>query len=902
MNFKRFVIWIVPIILLVGFGAGELTGVFERAELGVYDMWLHLKPPVPQREEIIFVDVDDLAIARVGVWPWSREVMARALLTMREFDTGHTVFDIEYVDASPLAVDGQMLRRDIPEDFQSEFRRISGSIESLVGAVAAGQIPPQDAVEYLADLRDITGSARDRLLDSVNRIVQNNDVLLGAGAAAHGNAWFTVNVIPDAADETPRDRIDFAIERVALRSVSGDGPLVMDALGLRPTIEAVQTGGRGAGFPNVVIDIDGVRRRIELVRRFEGHTFGQLVFAPLLNLLGDPEVEVHGDHMMLLGARRPGEAERRDIRIPLAQDGALLINWPPGSYLESFRHLSVYELIFYEQLMADLGFNLGLMAEFGYLDYHDGDRNLLAAWQYGQDLVEEALATGDPSILEELRDVRAYFLAEAEAFLSGPAEEFILEDIQFAAADPDLSADMREYVTELLEDVPAVFAGSRSVLADLRETEAVLLRELPGSFVIIGYTGTGTTDIGVNPFDNEYANTGTHGAIVNTILTGQFISDIPPWVSLVLALVFTAVFVVTSVRRSATTTLALGFGGAALVTGISAGMMVGARVFLPIVSPALTLIFSAVTQSAYKYIEVAKEKSYIRSAFNHYLSTDVINQILDDPSRLQLGGEKRVLTAMFTDVKGFSTISEALDPTDLVQLLNEYLSQMSDVVLDLRGTIDKFEGDAIISFFGAPITFDDHPVRACRAAVRMKKIEEQLNRDFLSRGLTPTPLATRIGINTGEMVVGNMGTATRMDYTIMGNAVNLAARLEGVNKQYGTWILTSELTVNETGGALAARRLDRVRVVGINEPVRLYEVVDEATEAPAETQQLIEEFHAGLDHFEERQWSDARAIFQRLNREFPDDGPAKTYTERCAKFEKEAPARAWDGVFNLTQK
>jgi adenylate cyclase len=285
----------------------------------------------------------------------------------------------------------------------------------------------------------------------------------------------------------------------------------------------------------------------------------------------------------------------------------------------------------------------------------------------------------------------------------------------------------------------------------------------------------------------------------------------------------------------------------------------------------------------------------------------VINQIMDDPSMLALGGEKRELTAMFTDVKGFSSISEVLDPTDLVQLLNEYLSAMSDVVLELRGTIDKFEGDAIISFFGAPVPFTDHPMRACTAAVRMKKIEKELNTAFLRRSLTPTPLATRIGINTGEMVVGNMGTATRMDYTIMGNAVNLAARLEGVNKQYGTWILTSQYTIEgelaeEATAALVTRQLDRVRVVGINEPVRLYEVLDIAGEAPAETTQLAAEFHSGLAHFEHRQWSDAARIFSRILEAFPEDGPGRTYAARCDTFMKEEPQKDWDGVFNLTQK
>lgn len=923
MNLKRIVFYGVPIALLIFTGIAEITGLFERPELGVYDMWLRIKPPVTQREEVLFVDVDDLAITRVGVWPWSREVLARRLITMREFGAGHTIFDIEYVDPSPVAVDGRMLRQEIPEDFDRAFAEITTSMEGLIQAIARGQIRPAEAAEFLGELSEITQGNQERLLRRVGQIVQNNDELLGRAAAAHGNAWFTVNLIPDEPDETPRERIDFARPRTALSRVGGAAPLVRDVPGFRPTIEPVLAGARGAGFPNVVIDSDGVRRRIELFRTFEGDFYGQLVIPALLDLLGNPEVEITDRRVVLRDARHPDSTDPQDITIPLAQDGTLLIHWPPGAYVDSFRHLSVYELIFYEERMADLGFNLQLMAEAGYVNYHDGDIDLLELWEYGQFLVEEALDRGEPGVLDELRPVRDYFLREMDAFLRGPAEDLLLADIQAFLQEQreTMTVDEIREVEELLDDVPAVFSATRAVLADVEASEAALLAAIPDSFIIIGYTGTGTTDIGVNPFENEYANTGTHGAVFNTIMTGQFIVDLPHWTSVVIAVFATALFLFLTVSRSATVTLATGFGGAALVTAVSAGMMVGARIFMPILPPVITLILSAVTQSGYKYIEVARERSFIRNAFNHYLSTDVINQIMDDPSMLALGGEKRELTAMFTDVKGFSSISEVLDPTDLVQLLNEYLSAMSDVVLELRGTIDKFEGDAIISFFGAPVPFTDHPLRACKAAVRMKKIEEELNKTFLSRSLTPTPLATRIGINTGEMVVGNMGTATRMDYTIMGNAVNLAARLEGVNKQYGTWILTSQYTVERRDGEgpeaavgsaagdsgvieneLVTRRLDRVRVVGINEPVRLYEILDIAGEAPAETTQLVAEFHAGLEHFEHRQWSDAGRIFSRILEAFPEDGPGRTYASRCDTFMKEEPTQDWDGVFNLTQK
>jgi adenylate cyclase len=227
---------------------------------------------------------------------------------------------------------------------------------------------------------------------------------------------------------------------------------------------------------------------------------------------------------------------------------------------------------------------------------------------------------------------------------------------------------------------------------------------------------------------------------------------------------------------------------------------------------------------------------------------------------------------------------------------------MSDVIMDLRGTIDKYEGDAIISFFGAPMEYPDHAQKALTAAIRMKKIEDQLNKQFAEGNLAPSSLLTRIGINTGDMVVGNMGTARKMDYTIMGNAVNLAARLEGVNKQYGTWILTSEYTQAEGGDAFLFRKLDRVRVVGINTPIRLFQVVDEAREAPSEVREAVEMFHAGIDAFENRDWDKARSTFTEVQRIIPDDGPSTSFLKRIDAYVETPPPDNWDGVFNLTAK
>ena len=292
----------------------------------------------------------------------------------------------------------------------------------------------------------------------------------------------------------------------------------------------------------------------------------------------------------------------------------------------------------------------------------------------------------------------------------------------------------------------------------------------------------------------------------------------------------------------------------------------------------------------------------LHKAFSTYLSEDVVEEIIADPTRLQLGGEKRHMTAMFTDIQNFTKIAEVLPPEQLVELLNHYLSAMSDVILEQKGTIDKYEGDAILAFFGAPQQLPDHALRACIAAVLMKRLETEVNKRLMEYNLCPQPLFTRIGINTGEMVVGNMGTQKKMNYTVMGNTVNLASRLEGVNKEYGTSIIVSENTINETGGKLLVRRLGWIRVVGISKPVRIYEVLELARDADPSLHKLVELFHNAVNIFESRQWENAKGAFNEVLNQFPDDAPSKLYLKNCKNYLENPPAPDWDGVFDMREK
>jgi len=306
------------------------------------------------------------------------------------------------------------------------------------------------------------------------------------------------------------------------------------------------------------------------------------------------------------------------------------------------------------------------------------------------------------------------------------------------------------------------------------------------------------------------------------------------------------------------------------------------------------------------YAMLINEENFIQNAFSRYLAPEVISEIIKDPNKLNLGGEKREMTAIFTDIQGFSAISEQLDPAHLVRLLNKYLTEMSNIIMEHLGTIDKYWGDAIIAFFGAPLFNAEHSTLACRSALAIKAAEMELNKTIVNEGLSPVPIFTRIGINTGEMVVGNMGAEKKMDYTVMGNAVNLASRIEGANKYYQTGgILISEYTRAKIGDEFLLRRIDRVRVVGINTPLRLYELLPTNSEQAAADcghSRAVEIWEKALDLYEQSKFKEALALFASLMEHYPNDNVAKVYALRCKTFIETPPPPDWDAVKNFTEK
>jgi len=345
------------------------------------------------------------------------------------------------------------------------------------------------------------------------------------------------------------------------------------------------------------------------------------------------------------------------------------------------------------------------------------------------------------------------------------------------------------------------------------------------------------------------------------------------------------------------------WAGVAYVPGAELVEIGPVGAWIPIGTPVLSTLFSYVGSVAYVAIVEGREKRFIKGAFGKYLSPDVVAEISDDPEALTLGGEKRPLSLLFSDLSGFTSISEDMDAEDLISLLNEYLNDMTEVVFDEKGYLDKYIGDAIMAFWNAPKEVPDHPDRAMRTAILMQRRMQDLNERWGSGNGDRPPLRVRIGVHTGDVVVGNVGGEDRFDYSAIGDAVNLAARLEPANKTYDTLNMVSETTLGLARQAYRVRQLDHIAVKGKDEPVKVFELLEMGgVELDPAKEEAIRRYEEGMKAYRSHAWATAKRHFEAALEVCPDDGPSRLYVERCEENIADPPPPDWDFVVRRTEK
>lgn len=318
-------------------------------------------------------------------------------------------------------------------------------------------------------------------------------------------------------------------------------------------------------------------------------------------------------------------------------------------------------------------------------------------------------------------------------------------------------------------------------------------------------------------------------------------------------------------------------------------------VIINLIWPVATMLSAYLLVLAYRNVTEFREKRKLKNAFSHYVSPELVKQIADSGDDLVLGGERRVMTTLFLDLENFTTLSESMEPHAVVKIINTYFDAFAKEIMAHGGTVDKFEGDAIMALFGAPIKSEDHALKACQTAMAIRSRIGQLNQE------TGQTLNVRIGIATGDCIVGNMGSEARFDYTAMGDTVNTASRLEGGNKFYGTRILVNAATMEGSHEKIFFRRIDRVRLKGKVEAIDIYEVMGAVEAVSEEGKLLVNEWHSALEYYRNQDWDGMEAKLRNILKKMPTDGPALAYLKRLESL-RQNPPQGWDGTWTFSSK
>ncbi|MBI5243250.1 MAG: adenylate/guanylate cyclase domain-containing protein [Elusimicrobia bacterium] len=422
---------------------------------------------------------------------------------------------------------------------------------------------------------------------------------------------------------------------------------------------------------------------------------------------------------------------------------------------------------------------------------------------------------------------------------------------------------------------------------------------LKGGIAVVGSIAVAAFDHFPTPFDAMAPGAEVHLNLMDNLLNKRLLHKIDPLTELPLIAAFAAVaFALTMLSPLVATLLFL--------VALALWLVVVYSFFLHLhllacSAPTLALAGVFIFRMLHRALMEEKQKREMRQMFGQYVSPEVVDILVKDPSKIRLGGDKRDMTIFFLDIAHFTTISEKMTPENLIKILNTYLTELTDVILENKGAVDKYIGDCIMAFWNAPVDVPDHRARACTAAVECIEAIRKLNDSYVDPTIPEKP-AVRIGLNSGEVVVGNTGSARKLAYTVLGDDVNLASRLEGANKFFGSTVMASESTFEEGKAVVEARVLGSVRVVGKAIPIKVFELLAKKGQLSEDWRKALPVYEDGVQLYLKREFEKAKGRFEEVLKLRPGDKPSKLYLSACQDYAAIPPPADWDGVFNLSAK
>ena len=855
--------------------------------------------------EVVMVMVDDNAVENIGTFPFSRDVYSRMLDNLKELGAHSVVFDLSFLDHSQATVDEKYVSDNLPGYVNDYFSLLNDTAADSLIALDDGDMDLDEAYDYY----DSQSRRYELQLNAaISHVMKPIDEILASSIKDFGNTFLTLTFEDGI---VPSDEEGEYLENyIALKHVIADTDTVTkEYTGVTPALYDFITQAKSAGFVNTAPDADGIYRRVNLVVKYNGRYYAQLVFRPILEKLGNPIIEITNDYI------KAGE-----LKIPRAQDGTVILKYPKKDFI-NYNNLSLWNVYFLTAMEDAFLSNLTIMNNSGFFNDLDEEENPYEMYETAEYIKDELSYGEDPDggiTYDEYLRYRQLYYAATKAFLTDETEDYFCS----------LYEEDADYIHEL-------FDYTKDQFRQYMEAHEKYSAKVKDAMCIVGTNATSTTDYGINQYEEKYPLPGVHYTVANQLIANDFVDDSPAWISIVIAIVMSLAYSLVTYRVKRTTPqILIGVGAAVLTAGALLLYFLATKTYIGTVTPVTSVFLSFVATTVAGFITANHDKKFITNAFSQCLSKEVVNEIVANPSSFKLGGQRLEMTAMFTDIQKFSGFSELLTAGQLVALLNYYLTKMSDIIMEERGTVDKYEGDAIIALVGAPVQMDDHAQRACAAAIKMKAAEEVMNQEIVKIAAEEKPadmdeelyqafkimvennrkLFTRIGLNSGEMIAGYMGSENKKNYTMMGNNVNLASRLEGVNKQYSTGgIMISAATRDLIGDRFIVRSLDRVRVVNVNTPIRLYELICEREGADPKLVTYYECWEKALANFEAKQYDKALLQFKKLYEAKPSDNVAAYYIKITENFfikgkyptENDDVGVAYnpeDGVFKLMQK
>jgi adenylate cyclase len=913
-----------------------LLRVDHRPELLTLDRRFRAFGGIPEEAGVVHVDIDDAGLEQHGRWPWPRESLAGMIDVLNRAGARRVALDIIF-----------------PEPQERRFVSAASEVYAVGASVTVGQDAPRPVFDDAILRRQISEAANVfipmhiRPGDDEYDATEARIAALYEGGARSFQAVLAGMAAGAAAQPTPEKTAQLAkaylrvrgleaMRRFAVPSEACDGAPVI-AGRIAPPLATIAQVCYGSGFVTFAPDDDGVVRRIPLLAGSADRVYPQFALA----IAADQLAVSHGGSYRLTA--QPGRvilhfADGFERRIPIDRDGRMLINWSSvGGADLAKRHVSAGRVVALSEMSAGLKRNqvrkrlllfdlLGMQKqwyspaasdryyELARLDGQLSDvyqrriaaqLDVLRAMLYDPDNVPPApddLLAREEELEGRIDGTCAAFVAELtqpanlRTFLTGPSSDGATPG---QTGDADLSR-----ARGLLKQIDLASAANAQMREDLNRRIGDLRATAAGRTCLVGSIATGAADFVPTPIDGRMPGSWVHANILNTIFSGRFIRPAPR--ALAVAVVVLAALAMgtiagwMSMLKAAPAAIALA-GGYVLFDGYV--VFAGARMWMPLVAPLAAMVLAFVSVTAYRQITEERAKRRIRGMFAHALSPALVDRLMEDPSLARLGGERRKLTFFFSDLQGFTPISERLGEENTVALLNRYFDRMTDVIQNRRGGyLNKFLGDGLFVFFGAPVFQDDHPGRAIRAALDCQREVDVLNDSLPPELLQAGRIVMRIGLSTGEVMVGNCGSSQRMDYTAIGDPVNLASRLESANKFFGTRILVEDETWRLGGDdSIPARPLGRITVVGRDQPVSVWNLAA-PDGAGDELRHAFARFAEGIDLFSAGRFAEAEGTFSAVLAEMPGDPATEAFLGLCRKHQADPPGDEWDGVLRLAEK